>query len=232
MRDYDDSIVPKAEHQEIQNMRHGGVALTLADGGESKTKAKGTAMATKKKTALIPKTKAYDAIKRHLGDLEVVDAPADLRVFIQPQDVKSATAKDPGCCVFAQACKRQFSATKVIFWRAIAYVDLPGPDGKRRVERFLLSPAMRDLIENFDRGNKVADSAGFQLKAPSPGRTLAGQAEYKTRKKRAALIKGTSVTQKRGMQGEGRYSKPAIVVDLEVRNGKGMVHFKKQSSAV
>ena len=189
-------------------------------------------MARKKKASLRPNNKTNDEIKRHLGDLEVVEAPKDLRVFIQPEDVKTATAKDPGCCVFAQACKRQFAATKVVFWRAVAYVDLPGPDGKRRVERFLLSPEMRDLIENFDKGNKVAESAGFELKAPSPGRTLAGQSEYKKRKKKAALIKGTRTSLKRGMQGRGAYSKPAIVVDLEVRNGSGMVHFKKQSAAV
>jgi len=189
-------------------------------------------MAAKVKKSQRANDKAYDAIKRHLGDLEVVDAPSDLRIFVQPEDVKTATAKDPGCCVFAQACKRQFAATKVVFWRAIAYVDIPGPDGKRRVERFLLSPQMRDLIENFDRGNKVIDSAGFNLKAPSPGRTLAGQSEYKKRKRNAALIKGTSTSPKRGMQGRGAYSKPAIVVDLEVRNGSGMVHFKKESAAV
>jgi hypothetical protein len=184
-------------------------------------------MANKKKASLRPNTKAYDEIKRHLGDLEVIDAPKDRRVFSQPEDVKTATTKDPGCCVFAQACKRQFAATKVIFWRAVAYVDIPGPDGTRRVERFRLSPQMRDLIENFDRGNKVAESAGFELKAPPPSQTLAGQAEYKKRKKKTALIKGTSTAQKRGIQGHGAYSKPAIVVDLEVRNGSGRVHFKK-----
>lgn len=189
-------------------------------------------MASKTKNAMRPKTKAYDEIKRHLGDLEVVEAPNDLRVFIQPEDVKTATAKDPGCCVFAQACKRQFAATKVVFWRAVAYVDLPGPDGKRRVERFLLSPRMRDLIENFDKGNKVSDCAGFELKAPSPARTMAGQSEYKKRKRKEALIKGTATAQKRGIQGQGAYSRPAIVIDLEVRNGSGRVHFKKQVAEV
>jgi len=204
----------------------------VAVGDERKRKQRSFLVAAKVKKPVRANDKAHEAIKRHLGDLEVVDAPSDLRVFVQPEDVKSATAKDPGCCVFAQACKRQFAATKVIFWRAIAYVDIPGPDGKRRVERFLLSPQMRDLIENFDRGNEVVSSAGFNLKAPSPGRTLAGQSEYKKRAKKAALIKGTSTAQKRGSQGKGAYSKPAIVVDLEVRNGSGRVHFKKQVAEV
>ena len=204
--------------------------MTLAEDEERKLK--DITMVSKTKKSVRQNTKAYDEIKRHLGDLEVVEATTDLRLFIRPEDVKTATAKDPGCCVFAQACKRQFAATKVVFWKAVAYVDLPGPDGKRRVERFLLSPRMRDLIENFDRGNKVTDCAGFELKAPSPARTIAGQLEYKKRKKQEALIKGTTTAQKRGIQGQGAYSRPAIVIDLEVRNGSGRVHFKKQASEV
>lgn len=110
-------------------------------------------MANTVRTSSCRKTKSYDEIKRHWGDVEVIDAEKDLRVFIQPQDLRSAKAKDPGCCVFAQACKRQFAASKVLFWRSVAYVELPGPDGRRRVERFYLSSEMRDLIENFDKGN-------------------------------------------------------------------------------
>jgi hypothetical protein len=186
-------------------------------------------MAKTKRTASCRKTKSYDEIKRHWGDVEVIDARKDLRVFIQPEDVKSATVKDPGCCVFAQACKRQFAATKVLFWRRVAYVELPGPDGKRRVERFALSSEMRDLIENFDKGNKVQEVAGFELKRPVPSETFEGKSarnKKQAARKRKALLNGTSTRPKRGIQGEGKYSKPAIVVDLEVRNGKGQVHFK------
>ena len=177
-------------------------------------------------------TRSLDEIKRHWGDIEVIDARKDLRVFIQPEDVSSATTKDPGCCVFAQACKRQFAATKVLFWRSVAYVELPGPDGKRRVERFSLSSEMRELIENFDKGNRVATVAGFELKKPRPSETFSGKlARNKKRgeRRRKALLNGTSIRPKRGIQGQGKYSKPAIAVDLEVRDGKGQVHFKNSS---
>jgi len=194
-------------------------------------------MATKsrKLTSSSLKQKSFEEIKRHWGDVQVVDARKDLRVFIQPEDSKSASAKDPGCCVFAQACKRQFAATKVLFWRSVAYVELPGPDGTRRVERFQLSPEMRDLIENFDRGKSVVSVAGFELKKPRPSERF--DAKAKRMKKyaagrRKALINGSSTVAKRGIQGEGRYSKPAIVVDLEVRNGSGRVHFKKEVAEV
>lgn len=180
-------------------------------------------------------SRSLDEIRRVWGDVQVVDARKDLRVFIEPEDVKKATKKDPGCCVFAQACKRQFAATKVLFWKSVAYVELPGPGGKRRVERFILSPDMRDLIENFDKGNQVPTLAGFELKAPGPSRTFEGNAARQRRAyelKRKALIKGVRKAEKRGNQGDGSYSKPSIVVDLEVRNGTGRVQFKKEAVRV
>jgi hypothetical protein len=192
-------------------------------------------MAKKKQTSSCRKTKSYDEIKRHWGDVQVVDARKDLRVFIQPSDVESASPKDPGCCVFAQACRRQFAATKVLFWRSVAYVELPGPDGTRRVERFGLSPEMRDLIENFDRGNSVTELAGFELKALRPSERFEAKANRMKKygfTRKEALLKGTASPAKRGIQGQGRYSKPAVVVDLEIRNGTGRVHFKKDPVAV
>jgi hypothetical protein len=93
---------------------------------------------------------------------------------------------------------------------------------------------MRDLIENFDKGNKVADVAGFELKRPRPTETLEGKLKknraWKERN-RKALLNGTARC-KRGAQGKGKYSKPAIVVDLEVRDGKGRVQFKNTTATV
>jgi len=170
---------------------------------------------------------SYETIRRTWGDVDVVDAEKDLRVFIQPEDVATASRKDPGCCVFAQACKRQFAATKVLFWKSVAYVELPGPSGNRRVERFTMSPQMRDLVENFDRGNAVDIVAGFELRAPRPSYTLAGKAAKQKRfleKRRKARINGEAST----TQGKGAYEKPAIIIDLSVRRGTGLVQFRKK----
>jgi hypothetical protein len=200
-----------------------------------KQKQRRQGMATKTSFRTGPQMRSLAEIKRVWGDIEVIDAPKDLRVFIQPEDVRKATKKDPGCCVFAQACKRQFAATKVLFWRSVAYVELPGRDGKRRVERFILSSEMRDLIENFDRGRDVTGLAGFELKRPGPSRTFEGNAARHKRRRetmKKALLKGTRKLPKRGSQGDGKYSKPSLVVDLEVRNGSGRVHFKNEASAV
>jgi hypothetical protein len=176
-------------------------------------------------------SKSNNEIRRLWGDIEVVDASKDLRVFISPEDVRSATPKDPGCCVFAQACKRQFAATKVLFWRSVAYVELPSQSGKRRVERFRLSPEMRSLIESFDRGRPVALEAGFELKAMGPSQTFERKRitnrECKERRKKS-LLNGTRFSQGFNNMGKGKYSKPAIVVDLEVRSGRGRVQFKRR----
>jgi hypothetical protein len=175
--------------------------------------------------------KSYEEIKRIWGDVEVVDAKNDLRVFIQQEDVNSATQKDPGCCVFAQACKRQFSATKVLFWKTVAYVELPGKDGRPRVERFFLSSEMRELIENFDKGKPIASMAGFELKKPCLSKTFEGARrcfKKANTKKRKALLNGIKLFSRNGEQGIGAYSKPAMVIDLEVRNGTGRVHFNKK----
>ena len=172
-------------------------------------------------------------IKRHWGDIEVVDATKDLRVFVQPEDISSAVEKDPGCCVFAQACKRQFAATKVLFWKSVAYVELPGPDGKRRVERFTLSSQMRSLIEDFDNGKPVIPEAGFELKRVRNSERFEAREEKRRKAKerqKQALLSGTCTGERKGNQGKGAFSKPAMVVDLEVRNGQGRVQFKKPSA--
>jgi hypothetical protein len=113
-------------------------------------------------------------IIRTWGDVPVVDAKKDLRVFMTPEDLKGARIKDPSACVFARACRRMFHATKVLIFRTVAYVELPNEDGSRRVERFVVGPAMRDLIEAFDRGEGVIPSAGFTLRAPPKSETLEG----------------------------------------------------------
>lgn len=190
-------------------------------------------MPRKKITSSSNNQKSFTEIRRVWGEIEVVDSDKDLRVFIRPEDVLSATPKDPGCCVFAQACKRQFAATKVLFWRSVAYVELPGPDGTPRVERFSLSPQMRSLIENFDKGNPIPNVAGFELKKPRQWQTFQSQSRkqraYQQRRK-VALLNGSY--KKKGRRGEGAdHHAPAVLVDLRVRRGSGRVTFRKKAAA-
>jgi len=171
------------------------------------------------------KEEAAAEIKRLWGDTPVVDADKDLRVLIIQKDVEQATRTDAGACVFAQACKRSFGASKVLFFRTVAYVELPKEDGSMRVERFDMPSTMRALVEAFDRGEDVLPKAGFVLKAPSPCNrmdSLVRKGRRRALRERQKLIgKSTRV----GNQGIGRFRDRPITVDLAVRSGTGAVHF-------
>jgi hypothetical protein len=201
-------------------------------------------VATKKRKAAKPSVRTSKTdigaqeIFRTWGDVEVIDSDDDLFVTIAPEDLKKATKKDPACCVFAQACKRTFGATKVLFLRTTAYVELPNKKGIQQVKRFEMPAEMRELVEAFDRGESTIPKAGFTLKAPPPSHrldSLLKKSNTRHAHARAAakkrLINGQM--ERRGNQGLGAYQSRPITIDL-VRNGTGTVHFKsrKADSAV
>ena len=180
--------------------------------------------ATKKPTATKRKGK-HGVIEREWGGIPVEDATRDLRIIIKPCDVSGAERKDPSNCVFARACRRSFGTKKIIFLRNFAYVELPGEDGTMKVERFEMPPSVKRLIADFDKGGEIIPKGGFLLRAPSPSNTLEVKRYYDDkRRKRAkeAYLKGEKVT-----QGRTRAERPTVAksIDLEVRNGRGMVHF-------
>lgn len=166
------------------------------------------------------------AIRRVWGDVEVVDSEHDLRVTILPQDLENAARKDAGNCVFAQACRRSFGSGKVLFFRRVAYVELPRKDGTIRVERFLLGRGMRELIEAFDRGETTIPKAGFVLKTVNPSDRFEQQRKKseKRREQRARQkIEGRMV----GGRGFGALKDKPLNGDLSVRSGTGAVHFTR-----
>lgn len=112
-------------------------------------------------------------VSRAYGGLPVVEAKGDLLIHVTQKDVDKSTRKDPNNCAIAQACRRSFDAGVVLFYKHIAYVDLPGPHGKRVVQRFALSSETKRLIAKFDRTGKFQVNTGpLVLKAPPPTNTL------------------------------------------------------------
>jgi hypothetical protein len=165
-------------------------------------------------------------IRRRWGDMDVVDAKSDLRVFITPEDVAGATRKDPAYCVFARACRRTFHAAKVLFFRGVAYVELPDSSGRKKVERFRMGEKMRDLIAAFDRGETVIPEAGFLLRAPSRSKSLESERRRATDKRERIQRSDRKVIRGSGIgQGKGKYRDDPIFVDIDVRSGIGAVHF-------
>jgi hypothetical protein len=129
--------------------------------------------------------RARQEIERAWGDVPVVDAKAPLRVLITQEDLDGAIADDPALCLFARACMRTFHSRKVLFFREVAFVELPDELGHLRVERFIMGQAMRDVIASFDRGEPIIPEAGFTLGPPSRSDTL----EAKRRQNRKARAK-------------------------------------------
>jgi hypothetical protein len=167
-------------------------------------------------------------IIRLWGDCPVVDALKDLRIFILPEDLEKAKPKDPAYCVFARACRRTFKSRKVLFYRTVAYVEMPTEDGSRVVERFMMPPSMRQLVESFDRGKPTIPEAGFVLLAPQPSAQFGNRQHRKILEKeqKQQRLEGTN-TGKIGNRGKGKYEDEPIAIDLlsGVRSGVGMVHF-------
>lgn len=116
-----------------------------------------------------------DNIRAEFGRLEIVDATEPLRLQPGPCDVIGAVQKDPTSCVFAKCARRMFGSEKVLFWKTSAYIDLVGPDGIRRVNRFLISAPMIDLAKSFDRGEPFDEGRAFILRPPTPSNTLERQ---------------------------------------------------------
>lgn len=188
------------------------------------------------KHAVRPKVndKAGEEIRRLWGDVEVKDAHDDLRVFINETDLATAVQKDPAECVFAQACKRVFGSTKVLFFRSVAYVELRAEDGTPRVERFIMPDNMRELVEAFDKGEGVIPQAGFVLRAPPKGRTLEHcrkKSQKSIQNLRRRKLEGEMIGTGIG-RGKGKYRDEPLAIDLSVRCGSGSVQFTQATTKI
>lgn len=170
-----------------------------------------------------------DALDRFFHDMPVIDARGHLRLFVTQEDIAEARRRDPEHCVFANACRRLFGSSAILFFRTIAYVDLPDENNVRSVERFYMTPRTQKRIAEFDKTG-VAPPGGFLLNKPSTSRTLEksltfsrgyrqrerGAAMAASKEKRAATLKGVA---------KRRMTLAATATDI--RSGNGMVHFNK-----
>lgn len=180
------------------------------------------------KTRTTQRDQATRDIERLWGNIPVVDATSDLRIFIKQCDIAKATRQDPEYCVLAQACSRLFGSSKVLFYRCVAYVELPDSNGVRKVERFIMKGDARSIVENFDSGKDVIPDAGFLLRAPKPSEKLGLHRKQDPEKKRKwrerKRLEGVA---RGGSQGLGKFEDQGIVIDLAVRSGTGAVHFTR-----
>jgi hypothetical protein len=152
--------------------------------------------------------------RRFFNGIPIVDAKKELRVFINATDIKEAVRKDPAHCAFSNACRRLFGSHSVVFFRTLAYVELPH-NGKIRIERFLLPETEKRKIAAFDRRGIVSKD-GYFLRPPTKSTSLDGnlsadKAYRDSGGKRAAE--------------EARAGRPVKKEPTGIRSGKGVVQF-------
>lgn len=187
-------------------------------------------MATKTKTKAKRKGrslafhKAAEVRRINFDGLPIVDAEADFLVQVRSSDIVAAkgNAKDPANCALAKACARQWGASTVAFFRRTAYIDLPDPNGKRSVHRFILSPEAAAVVSAFDRGKAVKGEVTVRLNAPTPSQKLDSirkVSQGSKARRRQALLKGEIF----GDLTKARFATNPRIADLDVRNGSGRV---------
>lgn len=161
-------------------------------------------------------------IKRSYNGMPVKDAKANLTVVLVKEDLKGATRKDPSCCVFAQACKRLFKGA-AIFYKKVAYIELPDEDGTRYIHRYKLTSAAMEFIAEYDRTGKFPIGVGVNLLRPPKSCTLDTMRRYhhKHFEKINAINK---LKRKHGIERRAYTKAKPRVFDKSVRNGTGSMH--------
>jgi hypothetical protein len=166
--------------------------------------------------------------QRIWGDTPIVDAKNELRIVVQACDVQGAKRKDPEHCVFARACRRMFGAKKILFYKQVAYVEIPNTNGTKRVERFLLSKDVRKSIQQFDRDGSTLPNGGFVLQPPHASQTLGSRQQRNKddavkRDQHRLLFGCDPAVSPRGSIASRK--KTSRTIDLSVRNGVGKVRW-------
>lgn len=98
-----------------------------------------------------------------------VDAKASLFLEVVASDIKTAVAKNPTCCAFANATKRGIPGVqRVYFYRSCAWIEY-----EDKLMRYTLPTDVREQIEHFDK-TKAMKPGVYCLSRPSKANTLDG----------------------------------------------------------
>lgn len=148
--------------------------------------------------SFVTSNEVREYIRTVFGDnIEIVEAAIPLRVQPTKLDVEGASPKDPNNCVFNRTIKRMYGSQVAIFWKKVAYIDLPGTDGVRRVNRFLVSRNATQQLSDFDRGKPFKEGMAIMLDATPKHQTL--KIKRKQKKVRQATEKKYEDRRKRLM---------------------------------
>lgn len=115
--------------------------------------------------------------------LKIMDAKAPLVLEVTRHDITNAKPKDPSCCAFACAVKRELGANAAYFFRTVAWIEY-----EDRIVRYQMPDSMQKEVVAFDRA-KAMEPGVYQLSRPGPSRTTKGRS---ANRKRASRRKGST----------------------------------------
>jgi hypothetical protein len=124
---------------------------------------------------------------------DVIDATSAVAINVTPKDITKSKIKDPGCCVMANAIKREYH-TEAMVSRSRVYIKILG---REIYERFIVSQPLTKEINAFDRGGKFF-TGKYTLNPPLPNRRLG--AKKPTGPKKTGGKKRATPTEMKGIR--------------------------------
>lgn len=162
-------------------------------------------------------------LQRYIDGLEVKEAENAIRIVTRPVDWERAVPGDPKDCGLARVCQRTFGG-EAIFFRTVAYVQIPDEVGVLHWERFMIprGPA-QDAIRNWDLDNEGTSDAGFVLRPPKSSETAEAQ-RLASQKHREAELSGEFVNRSKAAK-KAKANRTVKKGDMTLRDGTGLAQF-------
>lgn len=161
-------------------------------------------------------------VRNLLGEYPIVEADADILIYVTGEDARDAVPGDPNNCIFAKACKRSYGSRGVLFFPTVAYIDMPNEKGERVILRACVKEATRRAIEDLDIGG-FRKSGTFRLYAMPKAQTLKRTRELKRKRAKALKAGKRKIDPTRSAAARKAQSLRKAAKYYGLRDGGGMV---------
>jgi hypothetical protein len=162
------------------------------------------------------------AVRDVLGDYPIVEATADILIYVSAADAEEAIPGDPNNCIFAKACKRSYGSRGVLFFPTIAYIDMPNEHGERVVFRAGVKEATRRAIEALDLAGERREGT-FRLYAIPKSNTLAVMKKNQRRRTQELKKSKRSINPVRSAAAKKSNAQRKAATYIGLRDGAGAI---------
>jgi hypothetical protein len=160
-------------------------------------------------------------VRRIIGTYPIVEATADILIYVNAGDAAGAIPGDPNNCVFAKACKRSYGSRGVLFFPTVAYIDMPNEEGERVIFRARVKEKTRQAIEALDvLGDRYEGT--FRLYAMPPSETISARRKAAHRRRRRKRQGTYVVNPKIQAAARAQRKRRKFMKHLGLRDGSGL----------